>query len=166
VAARGASAAFGGFGFALKTAATFDNLFNWLQVTNYGVLYVLFDSAPSGSNYIDVWERIQKENERISTIPFFALAFFSRRQDRELLGVISRGHAGLSMSSLRFIAPRDGFGVSNGPAARPIAPSVHRPSPRSDWRRNASPKMPFVSSLFRLLLAHRQVELRFALVLF
>jgi hypothetical protein len=40
VAARGASA-FGGFGFALKTAATFD-VFYWLQVTNYGVLYVLF----------------------------------------------------------------------------------------------------------------------------
>jgi hypothetical protein len=55
VAARGASAAFGGFGFALKTAATFD-VFYWLQVTNYGVLYVLFDSAPSGSNYIDVWD--------------------------------------------------------------------------------------------------------------
>jgi len=55
VAARGASASFGGFGFALKTAATFD-VFYWLQVTNYGVLYVLFDSAPSGSNYIDVWD--------------------------------------------------------------------------------------------------------------
>jgi hypothetical protein len=55
VAARGASAAFDGFGFALKTAATFD-VFYWLQVTNYGVLYVLFDSAPSGSNYIDVWD--------------------------------------------------------------------------------------------------------------
>jgi len=55
VAARGASAAFGGFGFALKTAATFD-VFYWLQVTNYGLLYVLFDSAPSGSNYIDVWD--------------------------------------------------------------------------------------------------------------
>ena len=55
VAARGASAAFGGFGFALKAAATFD-VFYWLQVTNYGVLYVLFDSAPSGSNYIDVWD--------------------------------------------------------------------------------------------------------------
>jgi hypothetical protein len=44
VAARGASAAFGGFGFTLKTAATFD-VFYWLQVTNYGFLYVLFDSA-------------------------------------------------------------------------------------------------------------------------
>ena len=55
MAARGASAAFGGFGFALKTAATFD-VFYWLEVTNYGVLYVLFDSAPSGSNYIDVWD--------------------------------------------------------------------------------------------------------------
>jgi hypothetical protein len=55
VAASGVSAAFGGFGFAPKTAATFD-VFYWLQVTNYGVLYVLFDSAPSGSNYIDVWD--------------------------------------------------------------------------------------------------------------
>jgi hypothetical protein len=55
VAARGVSAALGGFGFALKTAATFD-VFYWLQVTNYGVLYVSFDSAPSGSNYIDVWD--------------------------------------------------------------------------------------------------------------
>jgi hypothetical protein len=55
VAARSASAACGGFGFALNTAATFD-LFYRLQVTNYGVLYVLFDSAPSGSNYIDVWD--------------------------------------------------------------------------------------------------------------
>src|SRR6266481_2404237 len=55
VAAGGASAACGGFGFALNTAATFD-VFYRLQVTNYGVLYVLFDSAPSGSNYIDVWD--------------------------------------------------------------------------------------------------------------
>jgi hypothetical protein len=55
VAARGASAAYGGFGFAPNTAATFD-VFYRLQVTNYGVLYVLFDSAPSGSNYIDVWD--------------------------------------------------------------------------------------------------------------
>jgi hypothetical protein len=55
VAARGASAAFGGFGFPLNTAATFD-VFYWLQITNYGVLYVFFDSAPSGSNYIDVWD--------------------------------------------------------------------------------------------------------------
>jgi len=53
--ARGASAACGGFGFARNTAATFD-VFYWLQVTNYGVPYVLFDSAPSGSNYIDIWD--------------------------------------------------------------------------------------------------------------
>jgi hypothetical protein len=55
VAARGASAAFGGFGFALNTAATFDD-FYWRPDTTNGVLYVLFDSAPSGSNYIDVWD--------------------------------------------------------------------------------------------------------------
>jgi hypothetical protein len=53
--ARGVSAAWGGFGFARNTAATFD-VFYWPQVTNYGVLYVFFDSAPSGSNYIDVWD--------------------------------------------------------------------------------------------------------------
>jgi hypothetical protein len=41
VAARGPSAAFVGFGFALKTATTFD-VFYWLQVTNYGVLYIPF----------------------------------------------------------------------------------------------------------------------------
>jgi hypothetical protein len=45
----------GGFGFARNTAATF-NVFYWLQVTNYGVRYVLFDSAPGGSNHIDVWD--------------------------------------------------------------------------------------------------------------
>ena len=55
VAAGGASAAYGGFGFALNTAATFD-VFYRLQVTNYGVLYVLFDAPPSGSNPIDVWD--------------------------------------------------------------------------------------------------------------
>jgi hypothetical protein len=53
--ARGTSAACGGFGPARNTAATFD-AFYWLQVTNYGVLYVLFNSAPGGSNYIDVWD--------------------------------------------------------------------------------------------------------------
>jgi hypothetical protein len=55
VTACGAGAACGGFGPARNTATTFD-VFYWLQVTNYGVLYVLFDSAPSGSNYIDVWD--------------------------------------------------------------------------------------------------------------
>ena len=50
--ARGASAACDGFGFAPNTAATFD-VFYWLQVTNCDVL---FDSAPSRSNYIDVWD--------------------------------------------------------------------------------------------------------------
>ena len=53
--ASAASAACAGFGFARNSAATFDVLY-WLQVTNYGVLYVLFDSAPSGSNYIHVWD--------------------------------------------------------------------------------------------------------------
>ncbi len=48
----GASAACDGFGFARNTAATFD-VFYWLQVANFDVL---FDSAPSRSNYIDVWD--------------------------------------------------------------------------------------------------------------
>lgn len=52
--ARGALAC-GGFGFARNIAATF-NVFYWLQVTNYGVLYVLFDPAPNGSNHIDIWD--------------------------------------------------------------------------------------------------------------
>ena len=63
-------AAFGGF--ALKTAATFDVSY-WLQVTNYGVLYVLFDSAPSESNYIDVWDlclHAQTASTIISSQPF------------------------------------------------------------------------------------------------
>jgi hypothetical protein len=48
-------AARGGFGLARNTAATFDVCY-WLQVMNYGVLYVPFDSAQSGSSYIDVWD--------------------------------------------------------------------------------------------------------------
>jgi len=50
--ARAASAACDGFGFAPNAAATFD-VFYWLQVTNFDVL---FDSAPSRSNYINVWD--------------------------------------------------------------------------------------------------------------
>jgi hypothetical protein len=42
------------FGFA-RNAATFD-VFYWLQVTNYGLLYVFDLAAPSGSDYIDVWD--------------------------------------------------------------------------------------------------------------
>jgi hypothetical protein len=49
---RGASAACDGFGFARKTAAPFD-IFYWLQVTNFDVL---FDSAPEGANHFDVWD--------------------------------------------------------------------------------------------------------------
>ena len=46
----------GGFEFAaIRPPATFD-IFHWLQVTNYGVLDVLFYSAPSGSNHIDIWD--------------------------------------------------------------------------------------------------------------
>ncbi|PYJ48582.1 MAG: hypothetical protein DME87_12130 [Verrucomicrobia bacterium] len=53
MAACGASAACGGFGFpARNTAATFD-VFYWLQVTNFDVL---LNSAPSGPDYIDIWD--------------------------------------------------------------------------------------------------------------
>jgi hypothetical protein len=46
----------GGIGFAaICPPATFD-IFYRFQVANYGVLYVLFDSAPGGSNHVDVWE--------------------------------------------------------------------------------------------------------------
>jgi hypothetical protein len=38
-----------------RTAAAFDVL-HWLEVTNNGVLDVVFDPAPRGSNYIDVWD--------------------------------------------------------------------------------------------------------------
>ena len=44
----------GGLGFAV-TPPTFD-VFYRLQVTNYGVFYVLFDSPPSGSNPVDIWD--------------------------------------------------------------------------------------------------------------
>ena len=54
VATRGAGAACGWFGFALNTAATFD-VFPRLQVTNDGLFYILFESAPNGSEHIDVW---------------------------------------------------------------------------------------------------------------
>jgi hypothetical protein len=46
----------GGFGFvAARPSATFD-IFHWVQVANNGLFYVLFDSAPGGSNHIDVWD--------------------------------------------------------------------------------------------------------------
>jgi hypothetical protein len=55
VAACGACATCDGFGFARNTAATttFD-VFYWLQVLNFDV--PLFDPAPSGLDYIDVWD--------------------------------------------------------------------------------------------------------------
>jgi hypothetical protein len=49
----GAGAACGWFGFALNTAATFD-VFHRLQVTNYGLFYILFESAPNRSDHIDL----------------------------------------------------------------------------------------------------------------
>ena len=50
------SLVFCGFGFApTRSPATFDFL-HWAQVANYGLFYILFESAPSGSNHIDVWD--------------------------------------------------------------------------------------------------------------
>jgi hypothetical protein len=74
VTTRGASAAFGGFGFALNTAPTFD-VFYRLQVTNYGVLYVLFDSPPSGSNPVDVWDLCL--HGQVASPNYFVAAGFS-----------------------------------------------------------------------------------------
>jgi hypothetical protein len=56
VAARGASAARDGFGFARNTttAATTFDVFCWLEVTNFDV--PLFDPSPNGLDYIDVWD--------------------------------------------------------------------------------------------------------------
>jgi hypothetical protein len=54
VAARGASPPVAGLDSPV-TPPTFD-VFYRLQVTNYGVFYVLFDSPPSGSNPIDIWD--------------------------------------------------------------------------------------------------------------
>jgi hypothetical protein len=84
VAARGANAAFGGLGFALKTAPTFD-VFYWLQVTNYGVLYVLFDPAPSGSNYIDVWDLCLHAPTASTIISSQRFSDESRREQAEKL---------------------------------------------------------------------------------
>ena len=50
--ARVVSAACGGFRFARNTAATF-GIFYWLQVTNIDVS--LFEPAPSGPDYIDIF---------------------------------------------------------------------------------------------------------------
>ena len=72
VAACGASAACDGFGFARNTAATFD-VFYWIQVTNFDVL---FDSAPSRSNYIDVWDLcIHAQNGLLGPLIGFYHAF-------------------------------------------------------------------------------------------
>jgi hypothetical protein len=53
VTTRGAGAASGRFGFALNTAATFD-VFYRLQVTNYGLFNILFESTPNGSDHVNV----------------------------------------------------------------------------------------------------------------
>ena len=85
MAACGVCAACDGFGFARNTTATFD-VFYWLQVTNYGVLYVLFDSPPSGSNHIDVWDlclhvQMASPNYFVATV----LATSPRREQAEKL---------------------------------------------------------------------------------
>jgi hypothetical protein len=54
VATPGAGAAWGWFGFALNIAATFD-VFCRLQVTNYGIFNIFFESTPNGSDHVNVW---------------------------------------------------------------------------------------------------------------
>jgi len=54
VATRGAGAACVSLGFALNAAATFD-VFYRLQVTNYGLFNILFESTPNGSDHVNVW---------------------------------------------------------------------------------------------------------------
>jgi hypothetical protein len=62
-----------GFGFAAtRPPAAFD-IFYWRQVTNNSVLYVLFDSLPSGSNHVDAWDLFLHSNclsPIISSQPF------------------------------------------------------------------------------------------------
>ena len=54
VATPGAGADCGWFGCALNTAAPFD-VFYRLQVTNYGLFNILFESTPNGSDHVNVW---------------------------------------------------------------------------------------------------------------
>ncbi len=54
LATPGTGTACGWFRFALNTTATFD-VFHRLQVTNYGLFKILFESAPKRSNLIGVW---------------------------------------------------------------------------------------------------------------
>jgi len=82
--ARGATAACSGFGFACNTTATFD-VFYWLQVTNYGLLYVFFDSAPSGSNDIDVWDLCLHAQTASPIISWQRFSDESRREQAEKL---------------------------------------------------------------------------------
>jgi hypothetical protein len=53
LATRGAGAARGWFGFILNTAATFD-VFPGLQITNYGLFNIPFESTPDGLDHADV----------------------------------------------------------------------------------------------------------------
>jgi hypothetical protein len=53
LAAPGVGTACGWFRFALNTTAAFD-VFHRLQVTNYGLFNILFESAPKRSNLIGV----------------------------------------------------------------------------------------------------------------
>jgi hypothetical protein len=47
-----------------RTAAAAFDVLHWLQVTNNGLLDVVFDPAPRGSNYIDVWDWFIHGDER------------------------------------------------------------------------------------------------------
>jgi hypothetical protein len=69
-----------GFGFAAaRPPAAFDISY-WFQVTNYGVLYVLFDAAPSGSNHVDAWDLFLHSN---CLPPIISSQGFSEERRRE-----------------------------------------------------------------------------------
>src|SRR3989440_11943672 len=86
-----------------RNTPTFD-VFYRLQVTNYGVLYVLFDSPPGGSNHIDVWDlclhvQMASPNYFVATV----LATSPRREQAEKAVLMTttrtdstRAHEGLT----------------------------------------------------------------------
>ena len=92
--ARCASAACVGFGFARNATATFD-VFFWLQVTNNGVLDVLFESPPNGLNYIDVWALFIHAQTRFPTASEWFLPCLCLYANRYFTGNITLRHVRL-----------------------------------------------------------------------
>ena len=78
-------------GFARNTP-TFD-VFYRLQVTNYGVLYVLFDSPPSGSNPVDVWDlclHVQMASPNYFVAPVLATSLRREQAEKAVLMTTTR----------------------------------------------------------------------------